>query len=473
MKHYEINNFFQEFYSLNEIDHSYNPYLRMSKETEKNKQQYQLNSIKKKLYKKKFLKILLFFYLIIYLINNLIFNFIASLFYKRNRNQSKKSEILIFSHFTKRSSLNFIDSFYGNLPTELTKARIKVGKFYSNQTRRRNNKFVKELEEEKAYIARKSLTLNEQISFYKSVYKSISYSIRNISNLDAQHEQLVIGAILTFANRSSMTNYHLIREFQRNLNGSKPKCVFLTFEGHIYENAAYILCRDAKTIKQIFMFQSSPWVPSQNGISTFLKYNQKKLSYIVQGPVYGNYLKKINPKIKCIVIGNQFPSSKVALFSKQYKNNLLLIPDGDKQNIKLHLNSISLIDSIFKKKNYITLHPDTNLGIFNKIRIYKLRKLGVLEKPLSNLTEKDLLNFRIIIYTSSSLAIKSLLVNSKRYYLNNSFSNLNPLSIHENFSSKMRRFESSYLTYSVGKKMSVEDFKSKPQYKLLIKSLKS
>ena len=467
-----FNNIFQQFFELENLDHSYNPYLRLSKATSMKLKSYQFNKLQKILYNKKAFFVLFPPYLIITFFMNSLLNLVTLAFYKRQEKKHTRCDVLFFSHQTKRNSNNLQDSFYGDLIYNITNKNYNANIFYSNQNRmifKSNDKFNSSSNK---FILQKYLPTKQQIDFWCTAIKSVLFSIKKFKQLDASIHPLIIKATYTFINRESMSNFHLITEFKNFVEESEPSSVFLTFEGHIYENAAYIICKNNRKIKNVFMLQSSPWVPAQFGLQIFIENNTKKVNYLVQGNFYKKYLNSIRNNINVLNIGDQhYELDKKIKKVGRKSNNILFAPDGDKENINLHLRLINKYDAETISEKYLSLHPDTKAGLFNSLRISKLIRTKKVLKVVRDLKLNDLQNFDTLVYTSSSLAIKSLIYNLQLFYLNNSELNINPLYKFEDKSSSKEFSKNKIMNLHYVKRAHFNDFKSAPHYDLLFKIL--
>jgi hypothetical protein len=152
--------------------------------------------------------------------------------------------------------------------------------------------------------------------------------------------------------------------------------------------------------------------------------------------------------------------------------NILFSPDGDKQNIRLYLHFINKYETKFISEKYLSLHPDTKVGFFNLLLISNLVRTKKLTAVVKDLKLNNLRNFDVIIYTSSSLAIKSLMFHLQLFYLNNSEFNINPLYKFEDKSGTNEFSRIKKLKFNHVKGARLIDFKSAPHYDTLFRILR-
>jgi hypothetical protein len=425
----EVNKFFFEFYNLNKEYHSYNPFLRVSKATNSKIKAYKKNKFNQEFFKVKYIKFCIPPFFVLRLISNTIYNILLYLVYKKPKKEITKVNTIFLSHLTNRNIDVNEDSFFGNLPDEIIKTQKTVGIIYSNQIRAFSRSIIRRKEISNNIVISKYLKTCELIAFYLQAYRSMKFTLKKskeLTNLDENHDFLISKACFSFLTIESMMNFHLIEETKSLISKYEPEHVFLTAEGHIYENAIYLYCLNQIKIKKVFLFQNSPIVSCQFGLFDFIKNNQKKLFYLVQGIAYKNLFEQFNPSANVAIVGKKGLSlEKKQGEVKDFK--LLLVPDGDKNNIYYFLDQMKKLNKDISSNISISLHPDTYIGLTNQLKLRYLRRKGILNKLYLHLKDSDLDDFSIVGYTSSSLAIKSLLLGKQLIYMSNSHYNLDPL----------------------------------------------
>jgi hypothetical protein len=159
-----------------------------------------------------------------------------------------------------------------------------------------------------------------------------------------------------------------------------------------------------------------------------VRQSEGKITYLVQGNLYKDLITKLNDSSHVLVIGKHEEELDLIAKNKMTVNpKLILVPDGDKSNIVHFLNLTKLIYNHISTDIVISLHPDTHIGLINLIKLYDLKRKGLIKSSMSNLKIQDLTSYQIIVYTSSNLAIKSLLMEMQLIYTSESDYVLDPL----------------------------------------------
>jgi len=427
----EINRFFNSFYKLDHEDHSFNPYLRISKATESKMKLYNISTFDKLIYQLDLLKKTLPLVVILRIVFNSIFNSLRFAIYHKPKMSMKKTDVLFLSHLTLRNLNSFEDSFYGSLPDELKKSNKKIGMIYTNQTGKISRLKIKEKDLTNNLLIPKYLELRELIKYFIVATKSIQFSLNEVktrSSLNSNERMLISKACFSFLRIETMMNFHLIEITKKAITDCQPSYVFLTLEGHIYENSIYLNCKNSSVVRQIFMFQNSPIGPSQYGLFDFVKQNEEKLTYLVQGDAFKKLILEESEKSQVLVIGRKEEKFDVFVNNRKTENpKLLLVPDGDKFNVLLHLNLTKYFYSNVSSEIVISLHPDTRIGLYNKIKLFILMRQGFIKQSVSNLNMETVAKYDLLVYTSSNIAMKSLLLEIGMIYVNNSNYDLDPL----------------------------------------------
>jgi hypothetical protein len=221
------------------------------------------------------------------------------------------------------------------------------------------------------------------------------------------------------------------------------------------------------------MLQNSPIGSSQFGLFDFVKHSEEKLTYLVQGIAYKNLISELNNSSEILVIGRKEEDLDLDLKNQfALSSKLILVPDGDKSNIFHFLNLTKFFYNQVSTEIEISLHPDTQIGLINSFKLYGLKRKGYIERSISNLSTRDLASYGVIVYTSSNLALKSLLMEMEMFYISDSEYNLDPLWLIN--ASKTSVISKSYGKFNsrVFPKRKYRNFYSELNYDPLLKLLK-
>jgi hypothetical protein len=396
--------------------------------------------------------------------------------YRKPKNALNKVDVLFLSHLTQRNLVSPEDSFYGPIPQKLKNSGKKVAVIYTNQIRNPSKNRIKKIESSNNLVISKYLGLQEYIGFFKAAIKSISYTLDELKRyrkLESNEQTLIAKACFSFLKIETMMNFHLIEKTIEAIDVCRPSYIFVTLEGHIYENAIYLNCKENPSVSRILMLQNSPIGSSQFGLFDFVKHSEEKLTYLVQGIAYKNLISELNNSSEILVIGRKDEDLDLGLKNQfALSSKLILVPDGDQSNIFHFLNLTEFFYNQVSTEIEISLHPDTQLGLINSFKLYGLKRKGYIKRSVTNLSTRDLAAYGVIVYTSSNLALKSLLMEMEMFYINDSEYNLDPLWLIN--ASKTSVISKSYAKFNsrVFPKREYRNFYSELNYDLLLKLLK-
>jgi hypothetical protein len=367
------------------------------------------------------------------------------------------------------------DSFYGPIPQKIIESGKKVALIYTNQTRKLTKGRIKWIESSNNFVIPKYLGFQEYIRFLKVATNSIIYTLDELKRypkLESKDQILLIKICFSFLKIETMMNFHLIEKTKEAIDKCRPEYIFVTLEGHIYENSIYLNCKENPSISRIFMSQNSPIGPSQFGLFDFVRQSAGKLTYLVQGNAYRNLISELNKSSQVLVIGRK--EEKLDLSSENQvatSSKLILVPDGDKSNIYHFLKLTKFFYNQISTDIEISLHPDTHIGLINSLKLYGLKRKGFIKRSISNLSTQDLAAYGVLAYTSSNLAMKSLLMEIEIININNSEYYLDPLWLIN--LNKTSVIEKSYINFNsrVYSKMEYQNFYAELNYDPLLKLL--
>ena len=346
------------------------------------------------------------------LVLSLIFTYQYRVFKLKNRYQ----KILFLSHGTNGNiSDPDRDRFFDLLPKEIIFQRqIPCTIIYTNQNifgfQRNLNALKKKNIQVNHVFLPKFLQFKENLNFIlfinilnlKCLYLGIKIYLNDPSN-----SRILLASLSTFFNRKTYTNY-LLRERLRDFYQDKSvTSIFLTFEGHSFEQ---VLIDDAlKNDKRlnIYLYQHSPIVPFHFGIKKHLQNLSGRTNILTTGKFYQDYFQSISNKPNFIVLGTNKIDNIISQSSSN-RNSILYVPEG---TARATLDSIKLIRKlVFAVPEYehvLRLHPDLKLTSRMKVLLTILNKSQ--NFALSDVSLADNLNScRFLIYRSSAVGIQSL-----------------------------------------------------------------
>lgn len=346
------------------------------------------------------------------LVLSLIFRYQYRVFKSKIRYQ----KILFLSHGTNGNiSDPDKDRFFDLLPEEIVSQRqIPCTIIYTNQNifwfRRNLNLLKKKNMIINHVLLPKFLKFKENLDFILYInflmLKCLYFGIKIYFDFPSE-SRILIASISTFFNRKTYTNY-LLRERLRDFYRDKSvTSIFLTFEGHSFEQ---ILIDDALKHEKrlnIYLYQHSPIVPFHFGIKKHLQNLSSRANILVTGKFYQDYFQSVSNKPNFIVLGTNKIDS-IINYGSSNGNSVLYAPEGTSLATRDSIKLIrKLVFAVPEYDHVLRLHPDLKVTIRIKVLLNRLSKSANFILSDVELTE-DLSFCRFLIYRSSAVGIQSL-----------------------------------------------------------------
>ena len=238
------------------------------------------------------------------------------------------------------------------------------------------------------------------------------------------HSKILFCAANSFFRRSTYANYLLLLRVKDFCSENETQTIFMTFEGHSYEQ--YVVNEINQLIPnlKIVLYQHSPITPAHLGIKNFLQKNIDNITIMTTGIYYINYLKKFSTTPKYILIG----SNKTEYFQKNediYESKTLLFcPEGTVAATKSFLKLIRLMMKKDHTHRYLLrLHPNLPRSTKLYLLIRSLKKSQ--NFTLSNNSLSTDLNLsKFVFYRSSVVGLQALNSNAIPVFYSESDNNL-------------------------------------------------
>ena len=424
---------------LGSYEYLVNPYFRISKATPRQIKKYDLLNFKfaDTLSKVSLISSLpmIIIRMILYFLLSLLFSFQYKIF-KRNL---KQSNIIFISHATQENlSRGLSDEFFALMPKYYQSKKHKVTILYTNHGKLSYSKKINILKSSKEIIfinlMPKFLKPQEFITYIVKMLHLASNCL--ILNSRMKHSSPIYSAIMlqaakNFFNRDTYSNYLLSIRLQSYLKPEPPYAIFLTFEGHSYEQ--YLIesvISKAPNIKFV-LYQHSPIVPDHFGVIAFLKSNQNILRIYTTGITYLKYLRKISNIPKYKVIGSQKYVNSIKTNVEIKKQTVLLIPDGGEIHSTIKFLRLGIyLQKLEPKYAYVLrLHPHLKENTLIKVFLFLLNNCYQITIS-DNSLQTDLGNANYVIFRGSTVGVQSLNAGVIRVFFGNpKQSGLNALSI--------------------------------------------
>ena len=184
--------------------------------------------------------------------------------------------------------------------------------------------------------------------------------------------------------------------------------VFLTFEGHSFEQLLVDGLNEDSQKTNILFYQHSPIVSLHYGIRCFLIQLKSKITVLTTGVFYTEYFQSLSKLPSYKVIGTN--KSKLSASNRKIEiaNKIIYAPEGTNFATK---DFVDLIKYIIKDSpaysHFLRLHPYIKLNSRLKLELIPLRKYKNFSIS-SNDLESDLTSAKYLVYRSSAVGIESL-----------------------------------------------------------------
>lgn len=358
--------------------------------------------------------------------------------YRLFKPQDITPKILFVSHgiganLTKKDN----DQFFASMPDYLKDKNLSTAIIYTNHSKFGYYRRLKLIQSKSSDINRflvpKFLKPTETIKYTASVVRMYLKCLR-IAMMkffdDPDTSKILLNGAITFFDRPTYSNYLLFKRVA-DLCSENTECqIFLTFEGHSYEQFVVDSLFETFTKLKVVMYQHSPITPAHSGIKYFLQNNKRNISILTTGSYYLNYFRDISRIPNYILIGSNKYESKQNNNETPKGKSILFAPEG---TISATKDFIKLINYLSKKDpnhNYVLrLHPNLPRKLILFILLVKLkrRKNFILSK---NLLQIDFNSSAYIFYRSSAVGIQALNSNATLvFYSSQEFASLNVISM--------------------------------------------
>lgn len=238
------------------------------------------------------------------------------------------------------------------------------------------------------------------------------------------HSKILFCAANSFFRRSTYANYLLLLRVEDFCSENETQTIFMTFEGHSYEQ--YLVNEMNQLIPKlkIVLYQHSPITPAHLGIKNFLQKNIVNITIMTTGIHYIYYLKKFSTTPKYVLIG----SNKTEYFQKNEDMNesktLLFCPEGTIAATKSFLKLIRLMMKKDHTHRYLLrLHPNLPRSTKFYLLIRSLKKSQNFTLSNNSLST-DLNSSKFVFYRSSAVGLQALNSNAIPVFYSDSDNNL-------------------------------------------------
>ena len=359
------------------------------------------------------------------IILKLIIEYFGSLLFSRQykyfKIKHKVDGALFISHATNNNLSGTTDLYFANLPIIIGKQKSTILYLNHNKYHYKDNlaKVRQKVNCENALLMPKFLRPTEFTGYLHHCFGLIKTQVK-ISNKYRQYDSfkslITIYAIQWIFSRESYNNY-LINQRTKEINKQiRIDMVFLTLEGHSYEEIVAKLIKSKNKKAKVFFYQHSPITKAQKGVEFLLRNLKYPVTVLTTGPTYSRFLSSFSDLANTICIGsNKINKLQPNLFTEI--ETILVAPEGttSASNEFIHY----LIRTVGKYQNYsfiLRLHPNLKFTFSTallKLKLSKLKNVQISERTLL----EDLKFSQATFYRSSTVALETLKIRNIPIYI--------------------------------------------------------
>ena len=329
----------------------------------------------------------------------------------------KNTQVLFLSHGTNGNLLNNEkDTFFDLMPQYISSNKnIKCAVLYKNQNLfsfRKNNKLLSNKDKELTHIMMpKFLTFPEHLKYVSSIGRFALQAL--IKSLRCYFEKpdisrILICSISWYFSRATYSNILLLNRLKEVQLRNNLASVFLTFEGHSFEQLLIDGLNVSGQKTKIYLYQHSPIVPLHYGVRSFLMQCKPGVTILTTGIFYKEYFQTFSSVPIYKVVGTNKSKFLSRNQNSRNLNKIIYAPEGTifatKEFVKLIKN---IIENSTENLHFLRLHPDLRLSSHLKIELRRLRKYENFFISSSDL-DTDLMNTNYLLYRSSAVGIEAL-----------------------------------------------------------------
>ena len=329
----------------------------------------------------------------------------------------ENTQVLFLSHGTKRNlANNKEDAFFDLMPQNFqNRKNLKCAVLYTNQSLfrfRTENRLLDHKNKDLTHILLpKFLPFFEHVNYVSTIgrcvlHASVMSFIYYFKKPDIS--RILICSISWYFSRATYSNFLLLNRMKEVQLKNTLASIFITFEGHSYEQLLIDGLEDYGQKVQIFLYQHSPIVSSHYGIKSFLIQLKFRVTVLTTGPVYKEYFQTISRVPSYKVIGTNKSNFLTSDKNTKIKNKIVYAPEATNFATK---NFVDLIKCTIKDSpkysHFLRLHPDLKISSRLKLELSRLKKYENFSISTDDL-DSDLTNTKYLVYRSSAVGIESL-----------------------------------------------------------------
>ena len=342
--------------------------------------------------------------------------------YKHFKLEKKTDGALFISHATNNNLFGKTDVYFATLPMIIGKHKSTILYLNHNKVRYKENlaKLKQKVNCENALLIPKFLRPIEFVDYLNHCFGLVKTQTW-ISNKYKENELfkslITIYAIHWIFSRESYNNYLINQRVKEINNQIGIDMVFLTLEGHSYEEIVANFIKSKNEKAKVLFYQHSPITKAQKGVEYSLRNLRYPVTLLTTGPAYSRYLLPFADQNNSFCVG----SNKIIEFQSNQNtkiNTFLVAPEGTVLASKQFMCYLIRISRKYRDYNFILrLHPNLRFNLSTallKIRVNKMRNISISKESLL----RDLQNSQATLYRSSTVALETLKIRNIPLFVN-------------------------------------------------------
>lgn len=268
------------------------------------------------------------------------------------------------------------------------------------------------------------ISLLEIITFIAGNLVAILKLINHCAKNDFSFIEMLI---IVRGQTSNLSNFRFYTSFEKILSNLNPKNLLITFEGNAIERIVFSLSH--KYGIKCLGFQHAPIIKDQVGIFRPLMSNLDPDIILTSGPYMTDKFRALRKDaVPILTFGS--PKFDLNLNTSQENNrlnNILLVPDGNKNSVNLFFKIGIVLASTYPFKNVvIRSHPHLNTHlnrIYRNVTSNQTKNFHLSSNPLI----LDLDSSHWVIYQNSSVSIQAIFRGCEIIHMQHDLANIDPL----------------------------------------------
>jgi hypothetical protein len=302
---------------------------------------------------------------------NILLSFTCSVIflyqYREFETNGDRFQVLILSHAIGQNITPVKgDQFFGFIPDHISRLGKNVIMLYTNHNIFRYKKYKKILCMKNDDIIRtilpKFLKPNEHLGWFNVCFKQskkcLYLGLKNMFD-DPLKSGLLLQASFLYFSRPTYSSYLMTARIKKIVASQPLTSLFMTFEGHNYEQHIMNQSFSVRDGIQIVFYQHSPITMDQFGVRRFLESNTNAITILVTGKIYQSLFESVSTIPNYIIFGTYKASLESSRTASVKSKMTLFCPEGSPSVTSEFISVIKYLCSKAPNETFcLRLHPN-------------------------------------------------------------------------------------------------------------------